>query len=462
MVVLQIFFAAVQVFIKGILWPFFGGPGEKIPPISNNLLLYSASTLAHKIRTKKVSSYEVVQSFIERIKLVNPVLNCVIDDRFEDALEDARQVDKLINSGKFTVEEIEKETPFLGVPFTTKDCISIKGMSVTAGIYSRKGKVAEEDADSIACMRKAGGIPLAVTNVSELCMWWESFNPIYGRTKNAYNTNRTVGGSSGGEGCLLSSGGSAMGIGSDIGGSVRIPSFFNGIFGHKPSTGVVSLKGHVPCPTNENQKSYLVVGPMSRYATDLLPMLKVLACDKVNHLKLDERVNVTKLKYYYMDDDSGSVLVSPVEKEIKEALHKVIKYFDKAHNAHTQKVSLSKMKYSMAIWFAKMRVPEGSQLPVELADNKGKVNIIKEILKFPFGLSHHTLPILCIGLLEKFNPQYNSPKHLNFVNMCKELLEEFQVRFFFLLRISLIIIIKKIFLNNTNNRSNIINIYCTI
>lgn len=409
----------------------------------------SATALAQQIRTKKLTSFEVVQSFINRIKDVNPILNCVIDDRFEEALEDAKQIDSVIASGKFTQEELERETPFLGVPFTTKDCISVKGLSCTAGIYSRKGLVGEKDADAIALMRKAGGIPLAVTNVSELCMWWESFNPIYGRTKNPYNTNHIVGGSSGGEGCLLSSAGSAMGIGSDIGGSVRIPSFCNGIFGHKPSTGVGSLNGHTPLPSDPNQKSYLVIGPMSRYASDLLPMLKVVARDHVEKLKLNEKVNIQKLKYYYMEDDSGSVLISPVEKEIKEAVQKVVRYFYQVHNIVIQRVVLNKLKYSMAIWFSKMKIPEGSQLPVELSNHKGRVNIIKELLKFPFGLSHHTLPILCIGLMEKLNPEYNSPKHTNFVNMCKELLEEFQVKKSFLCssqRFLLSVVVHSIFL----------------
>ncbi|EEB15591.1 glutamyl-tRNA amidotransferase subunit A, putative [Pediculus humanus corporis] len=414
---LKVFFETVQLIVRAILWLIFGGKGEKLPPINNSLLLCSATSLAHQIRTKKVTSVEVVQSFIKRIQLVNPILNCVIDDRFEDALEDAKNVDEMIASGKFTTEELETRTPFLGVPFTTKDCISIKGLSCTAGIYSRKGMKGEKDADSIALMKKAGGIPLAVTNVSELCMWWESFNPVYGRTKNPYNTNHIAGGSSGGEGCLLASAGSAMGIGSDIGGSVRIPCFFNGVFGHKPSTGMGSLKGHIPLPSNTMQKSYLVIGPMSRFASDLLPMFKVMASDHVEELKLNEKVDVTKLKYYYMEDDSGSVLTSSVEEEIKEAVRKAAKHFEQVHNAETQRVVLNKLKYSMAIWFAKMRIPEGSQLPVELSNNKGKVNIVKEFIKFPFGLSNHTLPILCIGLMEKLNPEYNSPKHVNFVSM---------------------------------------------
>ena len=95
-------------------------------------------------------------------------------------------------------------------------------------------------------MKSAGCILLAVTNVSELCMWMESNNKVYGRSNNPYHTGRTVGGSSGGEGCVISAGGSGWGVGSDVGGSIRMPAFFNGIFGHKPSTGIVENAGQLP------------------------------------------------------------------------------------------------------------------------------------------------------------------------------------------------------------------------
>ncbi|KAL0275363.1 UNVERIFIED_CONTAM: hypothetical protein PYX00_003227 [Menopon gallinae] len=425
-VILNIFFALVQVVVRTLLWPIYGGPGAKVPPLNDLILLDSATTLAHKIRTKKLTSVEVVQSFINRIKAVNPVLNCVVDERFEAALEEAKEADKLIASGTKSRDELEKEMPFLGVPFTTKDCISIKGMSCTAGLHSRRGFKAEEDAHIVALMRKAGAIPLAITNVSELCMWWEGVNPVYGRTNNNYNTNRIVGGSSSGEGCLLSSGGSAMGIGSDIGGSVRIPAFFNGVFGHKPSTGVGSLLGHYPLPSNEDQKSFLVIGPMSRFAKDLLPMLKVMAPEHAAKLKLDEPVDITKIKYHYMEDDTGSILISPVDKEIKNLIRKISSYYKKTHNITVNRVNLEKLRYSMALWFARMTIPEGPQLAVELANRNGSVNIFKEVLKFPFGRSNHTLPILCVAAVERCNAEYGSPKHKSFVDICSQLKSEFQ------------------------------------
>ena len=138
----------------------------------------------------------------------------------------------------------------------------------------------------------------AVTNVSELCLWMESSNYVYGRTNNPYHYGRTPGGSSGGEGSILSAAGSPFGIGSDIGGSIRMPAFFNGIFGHKPSTGIVCNMGQIPV-ANGTLDSYLVTGPLSRFCCDLKPMLKVMMKpEKVNVLKLDDPVDLKKIKVF--------------------------------------------------------------------------------------------------------------------------------------------------------------------
>ena len=178
---------------------------------------------------------------------VNPILNCVVDQRFEEALREAEDVDLSLSAlSEEEKSQLFQEKPFLGVPFTTKDWFTVRGLSWSSGLLARKGVKGCEDAPVVAAMKRAGGIVVGVTNVSELCMWMESDNRVYGRTSNPYHTGRTVGGSSGGEGCVISAGGSPWGIGSDVGGSIRIPAFFNGIFGHKPSAGIVDNSGHFP------------------------------------------------------------------------------------------------------------------------------------------------------------------------------------------------------------------------
>lgn len=110
-------------------------------------------------------------TFINRIKQINPLLNCVIDERYDDALEEAAKVDELIASNKFSVDELRKMQPFLGVPMSTKDTVGVKGMIQSCGLWSRRKERSPKDADAIRLMRRAGAIPFVVTNVPELCMW---------------------------------------------------------------------------------------------------------------------------------------------------------------------------------------------------------------------------------------------------------------------------------------------------
>lgn len=134
----------------------------------------------------------------------------------------------------------------MGVPYSIKDTYAVKGFHFTAGIVARKDIIADYDADVVKNLKEAGAILLAITNVPEAAFWIESSNYIYGRTGNAYDPRRAAGGSSGGEGALIGAAGSVIGVGSDLAGSVRIPSMFNGIFGLKPSENAISIEGHHP------------------------------------------------------------------------------------------------------------------------------------------------------------------------------------------------------------------------
>ncbi|GFQ95787.1 fatty-acid amide hydrolase 2 [Trichonephila clavata] len=144
-----------------------------------------------------IRSSDVVKSYISRIQAVQPLINAYVDERFQEAFEEAKQVDALISSGARTQEEMERETPFLGVPFSAKEAVSVKGLFATGGAVFRKGAKAEGDCDVVRLFRAAGAIPLVVTNTSEMCLWWETYNKLHGKTKNPYDTTRTPGGSSG-------------------------------------------------------------------------------------------------------------------------------------------------------------------------------------------------------------------------------------------------------------------------
>ena len=167
----------------------------------NELLSLSGTELARRIREREVSSEDVIETHIARIRQVNPALNALVAERFGPARAEARAVDERLRAG------LDDEPPaFFGVPCSIKESFALAGMPQTAGLVARRGTVSRSDATAVARLRAAGAIPLGVTNVSELCMWMESDNRVYGRTSNPYDPTRTVGGSSGGEGAILGAG----------------------------------------------------------------------------------------------------------------------------------------------------------------------------------------------------------------------------------------------------------------
>ncbi|CAE1289956.1 FAAH2 [Acanthosepion pharaonis] len=371
-----------------------------VPSVDNPLLLKSATTLAKMIRNHEVKSEEVVKAFIERTKIVNPIVNAMCQNRYDLALEEARKVDDLLSQSEIADSYSAKNAPFLGVPLSVKEAFALKGMPNSSGLKSRRNLIAEEDADVVHNLRKAGAIPYVVTNISELCMWYESANKVYGRSKNPYHTGRIVGGSSGGEGCLLGAGSSVIGIGSDIGGSIRMPSFFNGVFGHRTSKGIVSNVGQYPCAYGP-RADFLSTGPMCRYAEDLLPMLEVMAGENAYKLELHTPVDLKTLKIFYMLDDGGSLMASPVKEDIKDAILKVKDYFKDTYQIEVKPVSLSKLKYSLEIWMAGLSADPspGQEFCTYMSDDGNhSINPVVELVKWLFFLSDHTLPAIALGV----------------------------------------------------------------
>jgi fatty acid amide hydrolase len=206
----------------------------------------SASELAQAIAAGDLSAVEVVDAHIARIEAVNPRLNAVVVPVFEDARNRARQADRT---------PVEERGPLHGVPVTVKECFDLAGTASTAGLTARSGHRAMTDAPLVARLRQAGAIIVGKTNLSQLLMYVEADNPVYGRTNNPWNVERSPGGSSGGEGAIIAARGSALGIGTDIGGSVRVPAHSCGIHSLKPTPGRLSVAGTVD-----------IVGPAARAA----------------------------------------------------------------------------------------------------------------------------------------------------------------------------------------------------
>ena len=163
--------------VYGLIYESDRHRSKRIPPIINPILLNSASALASKIRERKLTSVRVVQAYIDRINHVNDVINAVVDTRFDESLIEAKKVDELVkSSSKSYLERLAVEKPFLGVPFTAKDCFAVKGLSFTVGVHQRSFEKAGFDSAVVQRMRQAGAIPIAVTNVPELCLWMETSN----------------------------------------------------------------------------------------------------------------------------------------------------------------------------------------------------------------------------------------------------------------------------------------------
>ncbi|KAI5642150.1 amidase domain-containing protein [Phthorimaea operculella] len=398
---------------------YYGKTGENIPPITDDILKKPAIEVARKIRNKEITSVEVVEACIRRIKDVNSALNCFVEDRFELALKEAREADELISSGK----EVQLETtkPFLGVPFTTKDCIAVKGLHHTSGVVLRKDVIAEEDAVAIKLLREKGAIIIGLTNVPEICMWWETHNHIYGRTNNPYNTTRIVGGSSGGEGCMQAAAGSVFGI--DIGGSIRMPAYFNGIFGHKPSKFAVSNQGQYPEAATPLHDSFLGIGPMVRHAVDLKPLLKIISGENSAKLNLDKPVDIKNLKVYYQFSN-GAPLVDPVDPDIRTAMKKVVEYLNVQHKIQAEEKKIPLLTRSPNIWLVTMK--HSKNFGDFIMKDSSKGGIIKEIFKNFVGLSGNTLIGLFTALFDRSGVEYGSERYKYYLKLREDLEKYFK------------------------------------
>ena len=243
--------------------------GDDEPGRKEDLIYRSASELARLIRFRSISSEELVRAHLSRISEVNPKLNAVCQIDETGALAAARDADAALKRR----QEVGK---LHGVPVTIKDSFDTKGMISTGGTEGRRGFVPDKDATVVARLRAAGAIVLGKTNTPELTLSYDTENLIYGRTYNPYDLARTPGGSSGGAAAILAVGGSALDIGSDTAGSIRIPAHFCGVAGLKPTFGRVSRAGHIlPAGGVAGRRTH--VGPMARFVEDLVLALSIIS-----------------------------------------------------------------------------------------------------------------------------------------------------------------------------------------
>lgn len=374
-------------------------------PVEDDLLMIPARDLVRKIVKQEVKCHTVISRYVNRINAVNPLVNAIVEERFEDALKEAAAVDEMITQNKLSEEELLSCYPLLGIPITIKESISVKGMSNGAGSLQAKDKIGEEDADIVKAVKKAGAIVMLVSNTPELCLNWETSNKVTGITCNPYDTRRTCGGSSGGEGALLGAGASLIGLGSDIAGSLRLPAHFCGIFSHKPTARSISLSGHYPdCEDKEKWNDHFIMGPMSRYAVDLPIALKIIIKPEYKEiLNLDRKVDLNKLRFFYLDNNA-SILVNNVDRSIDNSLNSVIDYFRGKYRMDVNKL---KFKQSPYLTIVPLLAIEGTD---DLYYDQPKSNIYWELLKFIFGQSKATLTGVFYFVLHNLTTKFVSKR----------------------------------------------------
>lgn len=235
----------------------------------SELAFLSATELAKKIKAREISSEELLGHYLERVDRYNCDINAIVVEIRDQALTRAQEADKALASGEYW-------GPLHGLPMTCKESYDVSGTPTTRGSPTLKDNVAEIDALAIKRLKAAGAVFFGKTNVPLALADFQSYNDIYGTTNNPWDLSRTPGGSSGGAAAALASGMTGLEIGSDIGGSIRNPAFFCGVFGHKPTWGLLPPRGHaMPGVLAPNDIS--VIGPLSRSAYDLETAVNVMA-----------------------------------------------------------------------------------------------------------------------------------------------------------------------------------------
>ena len=274
--------------------------------------------MARQIRERKISALELVDLHLQKIERLNPKLNAFVQVDPERVRNGARRAQESVSRG-------EGKGPLHGVPISVKSSVAVAGMRQEAGTRLRAGHVAVQDAALVERLRRAGAIVLGTTNTPELLMAWETDNRLYGRTNSPWDVTCTPGGSSGGEAAAIAAGMSACGVGSDGGGSIRVPAHFSGICGLKPTPGRIPSTGHFP----ESGGPFAilgVVGPMARTVADLKVLFEVMQgpddgdslAAPVPLLWPDEDA-VNRLKIGYFEDDGRTPVTSEIRAAVQNA-----------------------------------------------------------------------------------------------------------------------------------------------
>lgn len=282
-----------------------------------------AVTIAARTRSGELSAQEVVDAHIRRIEQVDARLNAVVIRRFDEARMEARAADERRARG-------DPLGPLHGVPVTIKEQYSVAGTQTTLGASSRIGYVQRDEGPLVTALRGAGAVILGKTNILQTLAGWESDNPVYGRTVNPWNPDRTPGGSSGGEAAIIAARGSALGLAGDFGGSIRVPAHFCGVHGLKPTSGRLTNDDFTPGLLGNGQELFIPQpGPIGRSVADLRLAMAVLArtseafttdCVPPVPWPETERMTVSGMRIGYYEENGLFPVAPAIRRAVVEAV----------------------------------------------------------------------------------------------------------------------------------------------
>ncbi len=363
----------------------------------------SATELGRLLRNRKVSAVALLEQCLDQFAKHNGVLNAVVVTDIDRAKKAARAADRRLKAGK-------PIGPFDGVPMTAKESFDWTGTPSTWGDPRFRDNIASSDAVAIARLTGAGAVIYGKTNVPLMLADWQSFNAIYGTTNNPWDITRSPGGSSGGSAVALATGMSALEIGSDIGASIRNPAHYCGVYGHKPTYGIVPYRGHL-LPGVVQPGDITVAGPLARSARDLAAMLKILAGPDSTEAR-GYRLSLPPAKHKSLKDFRVAVMVTDPESEVDLPVQDLIGKLTAFLGKRVKKLSTSARpnfttKEAMDVYIALLR----SATSRRQTDEDFRINSAKVAASDPLDDSYLTKMLRAYVLPHRDWLRYNERRH---------------------------------------------------
>eukprot|EP00943_MAST-04B_sp_MAST-4B-sp1_P002260 g2260.t1 len=392
----------------------FSRPANQKNKHAQELLKLSATALSLMIKTRKLKVETLTRLCIDMVKERNHNLNAVVTTRFIEAILEAKKLDNYLLKHNLK-KDMEKLSPLFGIPIVIKECFEMAGMPYTGGIVGRKGTTGINTSTTVQQAIEHGMIVIGTSNISEGCMFHESNNLVYGQTNNPYDYSRSPGGSSGGCAAICAAGAVPLVICSDVGGSIRIPSFFCGLFGHKPTGGMVSNENTYPSTGSGGVDRFCQLGPVTRHAEDLYPFLNILK--RPSHQLLNpSEVELKKLTVFVVETPlTGYLLRSKLDPELKMACNNVanvLKNYVKDVK-HITMGNFAKGINSFSWWGANMDTEKPEPFIETITEGLGKdqddddennCTYYYPTLELIYALlgitTRHTIPAIGLGALE--------------------------------------------------------------